>query len=106
GEDEGVGIIGVDLAVRARIAGAEIAVGIVAKRGGLRWPLDLPLPGALGALRRHQHPFAVERVEAAVRSLRERRHRGCSPRGSTATRPTPSPGEQMRMSGVIPVAAA
>ena len=70
-EDEGVGIVRVDRAVRPRIAGAEVAGRVVRqhRRGGDGFALALPRP--LHAMRRHQHPFAGQRVQPAVRRLAE-----------------------------------
>ena len=65
-EDEGVRVVGIDGAVGAAVARAEIAWRVVRRRRGRRGPLRLACPGALVAMRRDQHPFAGERVEAAM----------------------------------------
>jgi len=65
-EDEGRGVVGIPHPAGSRVARAKITLRVVdrlAMGGGL---LDLPLPGALGAVRRHQHPFAGERVKAPL----------------------------------------
>ena len=65
-EDERRGVSGIAHAAGARVPGTEVALRVVVRlprRSGL---LDLALPGPLGSMRRDQHPFTGERVEAAV----------------------------------------
>jgi hypothetical protein len=64
-EDEGAGVGGIAGGVSARVAGAEVAVGVVVG-GGRLWRGDFALPGAVGAVGRDDDPFAAEGIEAAV----------------------------------------
>ena len=68
-EYESSGVCGVADAAGAGIARAKIAGGVVIglRGGGLFFHLSLPRP--LRAVRRDQHPFTREGVEAAVRIL-------------------------------------
>ncbi len=60
---------GVDRALRALIAGAEIAGRIVGRPRLARGRLGLALPRALRAVGRHQHPLIGQRIIAAVRVI-------------------------------------
>ena len=77
-KDVGAGVGGRLYAAGAGVAGAEIAGGVIVERGGSDDLLGLALPGALGAVRRDQHPLAQKRVPAAVRGFEEERveHKG------------------------------
>jgi len=57
------------MASRTGVAGAEIALGIILKGGGLCRRLRLALPGALCAMGRDEHPLALKRIPSAVRLL-------------------------------------
>ena len=70
-EDVGAGVGGCLCAAGARVAGAEIAGGIVGERRGDRGVFGLALPWALRAMRRDEHPLAAKRVVAAVRGVAE-----------------------------------
>src|SRR5262249_36119654 len=73
-EDECVRIVRVALAARARVAGAEIAAGVVGRALLRRALLDLPLARALGAVRRDQHPLTAQWVIAAVGMIAQVKH--------------------------------
>src|SRR5207245_2334800 len=73
-EDEGRSIVGIAYAAGAWIARAKIAGGVVLRLSGNGLFFHLTLPGPLRAVRRHQHPFARERIEAAVGILRPVEH--------------------------------
>ena len=62
-------VVGIAFAVDARVPGAQVAAGVVGRPRGAVDGLLLPLPGALGAVRRYQHPVAAERIVAAVRMV-------------------------------------
>ena len=70
-EHECRSVIGIANAARARIAGAQVAGRIVRGLSFRGRRFHLPLPGALRAMRRYQHPFARERIQAAVGLLFE-----------------------------------
>ena len=70
-EHEGVRVVGVLSAVRSHIAGAEVAGRVVGGQPGRGNRLAPALPRALHAMRRNQHPFAGQRVEPAMRGVRE-----------------------------------
>ena len=74
-EDEGVGVVGIAVAVRAPVARAEVAVRVVGERRRCRRPLGLADPRPLVAVRRDQHPFAGQRVEPTMRDALGRQHR-------------------------------
>src|SRR5438105_4879687 len=58
-------------AAGALVSRAQITAGVVSDRRSRRRLLYFSLPGALGALRRDQEPFAQERIEAFVGSGEE-----------------------------------
>ncbi len=68
-EDIAALVVGIALAVDARVPGAQVAAGVVGRPRGAVDGLLLPLPGALGAVGRYQHPVAAERIVAAVRMV-------------------------------------
>ena len=104
-EDEGVFVVGIARAARAKISGAEIAVRIVWKRRRRGDRLALALPGALHAVGRNQRPFAGERVQAAVRGLAPIEFRHLAQSWSSGSSPAPSDGEQTNTSASRPEAS-
>ena len=68
-EDECRCVVRISFSAGARVAGAEVALRIVIRLAGGLVFLQLPLPGSLRAVRRNQHPFASQWIEAAVRVL-------------------------------------
>jgi hypothetical protein len=68
-ENEGGSVVRIVNAAGAGIAGAEIAGWVVFRLRRSGDGLDLSEPGTGGAMGRNEHPFAGERVEAAVRIL-------------------------------------
>ena len=90
-EHEGVRVVGIAGAAHAQVARTKIAVGVMGERCRRRFRLALALPGALRAVRRHQDPFAGQRIETAVRGAAKRlyaRHGGLLKPGSDARRRT------------------
>jgi len=69
----GRGVSGVALTASPGITGAEVTVRIMSRQScGNRWRLQRSLPGALGPLRRYEHPFPAQRIEAPMRPSHER----------------------------------
>ena len=73
-ENESSGVRRIAHPAGARVARTQIAVGVVIGLCGDGLVFHLPLPGALRAVRRHQHPFARQRIEPPVRILRPVEH--------------------------------
>jgi hypothetical protein len=67
-------ILRVDRAIRSGVAGTEVARRIVGWTLLVRRLFDLPLPWALRAMRRDQHPFTGQRIESAMWMIGEREH--------------------------------
>ena len=86
GEHEGRVVGRVRLAVRPRVAGAQVA-GRVEGRAGLDLrPLLAALPRPVRPAGRHEHPLVAQRVVAAVRLAEQRRH-GPSPQPRSTAAP-------------------
>jgi hypothetical protein len=66
-ESEDAGVGGIVDSARTGVAGAEIALGVVAEAGRGDGFGGFSLPGALSALRGDEDPLAEERIVAAVR---------------------------------------
>ncbi len=66
-KDKGAGVLWVLVPAGAFVAGAEIAARVVLGAVVGRNLFHLAEPGALGAVRRNQHPVAIERVAPPVR---------------------------------------
>lgn len=66
-EDKGAGVLRVGVATRARISGAKVTLRIVCRRNRCGRGFNLALPRAFGTMRRYEHPFACQRIEAAMR---------------------------------------
>ena len=70
-ENEGRGVVRILFPACTRISGTEIAGWVIVWRIFERSFLYFALPGPLRAVRRDEHPFARERVEAPVWSVPE-----------------------------------
>jgi hypothetical protein len=90
-KNESTRVLGIFGAAGSRVAGTQITSGIVSGPIGRCRLIDLAEPWSLAAMRRDQHPFARQRVPAAMRILLQFRW---SDHGSSlrafATRSTPS----------------
>ena len=73
-ENERAGVGRIAHAAGARVARTQVAGGVVIGLCGAASFFHLPLPGALRAVRRNQHPFAGERIEPAMGILRPVEH--------------------------------
>ena len=92
-------VVRISDAVRARVAGTEVAGRVVGRRLHARRRIDLSLPRPIGPLRRDDHPFLPQRIEPAMRM--DDRHDVAG-----VNIATPSPAVQIQASGCRPVAAA
>src|ERR1700690_254043 len=66
-KNESTRVIGIFGAAGSRVAGTQITSGIVSGPIGRCRLIDLAEPWSLAAMRRDQHPFARQRIPAAMR---------------------------------------
>ena len=71
-ENKHLFVIGITHAASARIARAQITIGVMFWPNGIVGRILLSLPRALGAMRGHQNPFIFQRIKAAVGLLTQR----------------------------------
>lgn len=75
GKNKGIGVIGVLVAACPGITGAQITTGVMRRPLFIRRLFGFTLPGALGAMGRHEHPFPRKDIVAAVRVVGKIKHR-------------------------------